>query len=214
MRLIMLGAPGAGKGTQSIKLSEKYNIPQISTGDIFRKNIKNETVLGKKAKEYIDAGKLVPDELVCDLVADRLNESDCTNGFILDGFPRTVYQADALSLILEKQNLYIDYVINIKIDDELIVDRMSKRRVCPSCNATYTLSDVPDEICSKCKNKVIQRDDDKEETVKARLKVYHEQTEPLVEYYTKKNLIVNIDGSKSVADTYNAICLAINSQGV
>lgn len=211
MRLIMLGAPGAGKGTQSIKLSEKYNIPQISTGDIFRKNIKNETVLGKKAKEYIDAGKLVPDELVCDLVADRLNESDCTNGFILDGFPRTVYQADALSLILEKQNLYIDNVINIEIDDNLIIDRMSKRRVCPSCNATYTKSDVPDEICPKCKNKVIQRDDDKEETVKARLKVYHEQTEPLVEYYTKKNLIVNIDGSKSVADTYNAICLAINS---
>lgn len=214
MRLIMLGAPGAGKGTQSIKLAEKYNIPQISTGDIFRHNIKNETTLGKKAKEYIDDGKLVPDELVCDLVADRLKESDCSNGFILDGFPRTVYQADALSEILESQNISIDYVINIEIDDDIIVNRMSKRRVCPSCNATYTLDDVSDGICLKCKSEVIQRDDDKEETVKARLDVYHKQTEPLVEYYTNKGLIVNIDGSKSVIDTYNAIILAIESQGV
>ena len=210
MNIIMLGAPGAGKGTQAIRICDQYNIPQISTGDIFRNNIKNNTELGKKAKEYIDAGKLVPDSLVCDLVADRLNEDDCKNGFVLDGFPRTIGQADALEEILNKENKKIDYVLNVEVSDNDIVDRMSKRRMCPKCQATFSTITAPDGICKKCGTELIIRDDDKEETVLKRLETYHEQTEPLIDYYRNKGNLYDIDGSKKHDEVYASILSVIS----
>ncbi|MCD8020035.1 MAG: adenylate kinase [Clostridiales bacterium] len=198
MKIIMLGAPGAGKGTQAKKLAARYGIPHISTGDIFRMNIKNNTELGKKAKGYMDAGGLVPDELVVDLVVDRIKDQDCMKGFILDGFPRTIPQAEALDYALNNQNEKIDYAINIDISDEAIIERMSGRRACVGCGATYHIVNLPSKVegvCDNCGEKLILRDDDKPETVKKRLEVYHEQTQSLIDYYNKKGLILNIDGT-------------------
>ena len=174
MKIIMLGAPGAGKGTQAKQIADKYSIPHISTGDIFRVNIKNGTELGKKAKKYMDEGGLVPDELVCDLVVDRISQDDCTNGFILDGFPRTIPQAEALTVALEKHNTTMDHAINIDVPDEAIISRMSGRRACVNCGETYHIVFNPTKVegkCDRCGEEIVQRDDDKPETVKNRLPV-------------------------------------------
>ena len=208
MKIIMLGAPGAGKGTQAKKLSEKYGIPHISTGDIFRANIKNNTELGQKAKGYMDAGQLVPDELVVDLVVDRIKEKDCFKGFILDGFPRTIPQAEALDYALNNQNEKIDYAINVEVPDENIVKRMGGRRACVGCGATYHLvyaAPKKEGICDNCGAELILRDDDKPETVQKRLGVYHEQTQPLIDYYTKKGILKEVDGTMDMGDVFKAI---------
>lgn len=197
----MLGAPGAGKGTQASVLSQKYSIPHISTGDIFRANIKEGTELGKKAKGYIDKGLLVPDELVVDIVADRLQKEDCNDGYVLDGFPRTIPQAEALDTVLETKGTSIDYVISVEVADEIIVDRMSGRRVCPKCGEPYHHEfKIPavDNVCDRCGETLIQREDDQPATVLKRLKVYHEQTQPLIDYYSKKGILVKVDGTKDV----------------
>ena len=209
MKIIMLGAPGAGKGTHAKKITEKYGIPAISTGDIFRENIKNGTELGKKAKEYMDAGNLVPDELVCDLVVDRLKQDDCKNGYILDGFPRTIPQAEALTAALAKNDDAIDYALEIFIEDQAIIDRMSGRRVCKSCGATYHVVNIPPKtegVCDECDGELIVRDDDAPETVKKRLDVYHEQTAPLIDYYKKQGILKVIDGSKGLDTCFEEIC--------
>ena len=208
MKIIMLGAPGAGKGTQAKKLSEKYGIPHISTGDIFRANIKNNTELGQKAKGYMDAGQLVPDELVVDLVVDRIKEKDCFKGFILDGFPRTIPQAEALDYALNNQNEKIDYAINVEVPDENIVNRMSGRRACVDCGATYHIAYAPtskEGICDKCGGGLILRDDDKPETVLKRLGVYHEQTQPLIDYYTEAGILKEVDGTIDINDVFAEI---------
>lgn len=208
MKIIMLGAPGAGKGTQAKKIAEKYGIPHISTGDIFRANIKNGTELGQKAKTYMDQGLLVPDELVVDLVVDRVKQSDCEKGYILDGFPRTIPQAEALDNALEAINDKVDYAINIEVPDEVIINRMSGRRACLKCGATYHVVNIPTKvegICDVCGGEVILRDDDKPETVKKRLNVYHDQTLPLVDYYTKKDILVEFDGTKDLMEVFNEI---------
>lgn len=208
MKIIMLGAPGAGKGTQAKMLADKYEIPHISTGDIFRANIKDGTELGKKAKTYMDQGLLVPDELVCDLVVDRVKQDDCTKGYILDGFPRTIPQAESLDAALAAIDSKIDYAVNVEVPDENIVRRMSGRRACVSCGATYHIVHIPTKvegICDRCGSELILRDDDKPETVTKRLNVYHEQTQPLIEYYTKKDALVEIDGTKDMNDVFNAI---------
>lgn len=208
MKIIMLGAPGAGKGTQAKKIAEKYSIPHISTGDIFRANIKNGTELGCKAKTYIDQGLLVPDELVVDLVVDRLEQQDCKNGCVLDGFPRTIPQAEALDQSLAAKGQSIDYVINVEVPDENIVNRMSGRRACSTCGATYHITFAPTKeegVCDACHGDLILREDDKPETVRKRLCVYHEQTQPLVDYYTAKNLLVEVDGTVDIQDVFAAI---------
>ena len=206
MKIIMLGAPGAGKGTHAKKITEKFGIPAISTGDIFRENIKNGTELGKKAKEYMDAGNLVPDELVCDLVVDRLKQDDCKNGYILDGFPRTIPQAEALTAALAKDDDAIDYALEIFIEDQAIIDRMSGRRVCKSCGATYHVVNIPPKTEGVCDGELIVRDDDAPETVKKRLDVYHEQTAPLIDYYKKQGILKVIDGSKGLDTCFEEIC--------
>ena len=209
MKIIMLGAPGAGKGTQAKMISDKYGIPHISTGDIFRANIKNGTELGKKAKTYMDQGLLVPDELVVDLVVDRVAQADCAKGYVLDGFPRTIPQAEALDAALEKMGSKVGYAINVEVPDENIVTRMSGRRACVSCGATYHIVHIPPKtegICDRCGAKLILRDDDKPETVKKRLAVYHEQTQPLIDYYTKQNVLVEVDGTKDMEEVFAAIC--------
>ena len=209
MKIIMLGAPGAGKGTHAKKITEKFGIPAISTGDIFRENIKNGTELGKKAKEYMDAGNLVPDELVCDLVVDRLKQDDCKNGYILDGFPRTIPQAEALTAALAKNDDAIDYALEIFIEDQAIIDRMSGRRVCKSCGATYHVVNIPPKtegVCDECDGELIVRDDDAPETVKKRLDVYHEQTAPLIDYSKKQGILKVIDGSKGLDTCFEEIC--------
>ena len=201
MKIIMLGAPGAGKGTQAKKLSEKYGIPHISTGDIFRANIKNNTELGLTAKGQLDAGQLVPDELVVDLVVDRIKEKDCFKGFILDGFPRTIPQAEALDYALNNQNEKIDYAINVEVPDENIVHRMGGRRACIGCGATYHVEfNAPkvEDVCDTCGGELVLRDDDKPETVQKRLSVYHAQTQPLIDYYKKANVLVEVDGTQDI----------------
>ena len=208
MNIIMLGAPGAGKGTQAIQLAAKYQIPHISTGDIFRANIKQGTELGQKAKGYMDAGLLVPDELVCELVVDRLGQDDCTKGFILDGFPRTIPQAEALTEALDKVGSKIEYAINIDVPDENIVARMSGRRACVKCGATYHIVNIPTKvegICDKCGEPVVLRDDDKPETVQKRLEVYHDQTQPLIDFYEAKGVVKTIDGTQPMDQVFNAI---------
>lgn len=199
MKIIMLGAPGAGKGTQAKMISEKYGIPHISTGDIFRANIKNGTELGKKAKSYMDQGLLVPDELVVDLVVDRVQKEDCKEGYILDGFPRTIPQAEALDAALGEDK--IDYALDIEVPDDHIIKRMSGRRACVGCGATYHLVYNPTKtegVCDVCGEKLILRDDDKPETVQKRLDVYHEQTQPLIDYYKKAGCLVEMDGTVDI----------------
>ena len=196
MKIIMLGAPGAGKGTQAKKIAAKYGIPHISTGDIFRANIKNGTELGKKAKTYMDQGLLVPDELVVDLVVDRVNQDDCENGYVLDGFPRTIPQAEALTEALEKMGQKVDFAIDVNVPDENIVKRMGGRRACVTCGATYHMVYAPTKkegICDTCGGELILRDDDKPETVQKRLNVYHDQTQPLIDYYTSQGILRTVD---------------------
>lgn len=208
MKIIMLGAPGAGKGTQAKKIAEKYSIPHISTGDIFRANIKNNTELGQKAKTYMDKGELVPDELVVDLIMDRFKEADCANGYVLDGFPRTIPQAEALDKALTANNEAVDFAINVEVPDENIINRMSGRRACVGCGATYHIQfNAPkvEGVCDTCGEKLILRDDDKPETVKNRLSVYHEQTQPLIDYYSKKGVLAEVDGTQAMDDVFNAI---------
>lgn len=208
MKIIMLGVPGAGKGTQAKKIAEKYGIPHISTGDIFRANIKNGTELGKKAKTYMDEGLLVPDELVVDLVVDRVQQEDCKNGYVLDGFPRTIPQAEALDKALAELGEKMDYAINVEVPDENIVNRMSGRRACVGCGATYHIVHAPtkvENICDTCGGELILRDDDKPETVLKRLGVYHEQTQPLIQYYTDKDILVEVDGTVDLEDVFKAI---------
>ena len=208
MKIIMLGAPGAGKGTQAKKIADKYQVPHISTGDIFRANIKNGTELGKKAKTYMDQGLLVPDELVVDLVVDRLAQDDCKNGCVLDGFPRTNPQAESLDAALAAKGEAIDYAIDVDVPDENIINRMSGRRACVACGATYHIVHIPTKvegICDRCGEALILRDDDKPETVKKRLDVYHEQTQPLIDYYTKKNVLKSVDGTQDMETVFQSI---------
>ena len=208
MKLIMLGAPGAGKGTQAKRIAAKYGIPHISTGDIFRANIKNGTELGKQAQTYMDQGLLVPDELTVDLVIDRLAQDDCKYGYILDGFPRTIPQAEALDAALAKLGEKMDYAIDVDVPDENIVSRMSGRRACTGCGATYHIVYNPSkkgECCEVCGEKLILRDDDKPETVQKRLNVYHEQTQPLIDYYTKQSILRTVDGTQDMNDVFAEI---------
>ena len=205
MKIIMLGAPGAGKGTQAKKIAEKYHIPHISTGDIFRANIKNGTELGKKAKTYMDQGLLVPDELTVDLVIDRVGQDDCKDGYILDGFPRTIPQAECLDAALEKRGEKVDFAIDVEVPD---VNRMSGRRACVGCGATYHIKYNPtkvDGVCDACGEKLVLRDDDKPETVQKRLGVYHDQTQPLIDYYTKSGVLKEVDGTVDMEDVFQAI---------
>lgn len=204
----MLGAPGAGKGTQAKQIADKYGIPHISTGDIFRANLKQGTELGKKAKEYMDQGLLVPDELTCDLVMDRIGQEDCKNGFVLDGFPRTIPQAEALDKALANINEKMDYAVDVDVPDENIVNRMSGRRACINCGATYHIVSIPTKvegICDRCGEKVVLRDDDQPETVKKRLNVYHEQTQPLIDYYKKQDILRTVDGTQPMEQVFGAI---------
>ena len=208
MNIIMLGAPGAGKGTQAKKIAAKYDIPHISTGDIFRANIKNGTELGNKAKTYMDQGLLVPDELVVDLVVDRVQQDDCKNGYVLDGFPRTIPQAEALDKALAALGDKVDYAIDVNVPDETIVNRMGGRRACVGCGATYHLVYAPTKtegICDVCGKELILRDDDKPETVQKRLNVYHEQTQPLIDYYTNAGILKTVDGTVDINDVFAAI---------
>ncbi len=208
MKIIMLGAPGAGKGTQAKMIAEKYGIPHISTGDIFRANIKEGTPLGKEAKGYMDKGQLVPDELTVKILLDRVAKDDCKNGYVLDGFPRTIPQAEVLDKALTELNDKVDFAIDVDVPDENIVRRMGGRRACVTCGATYHIEHVPPKkegICDKCGSELILRDDDKPETVQKRLSVYHEQTQPLIEYYTKKNILKTVDGTVDMMDVFKAI---------
>ena len=205
MNIIFLGPPGAGKGTQAVRVCERLGIPQISTGDILRKAMKDGTPTGLAAKRYIDAGALVPDEVVIDIVRERLTEDDCKNGYLLDGFPRTVQQADALAGFAT-----IDAVIDIDVSDEKLIERLSGRRVCPACGGTYHVSRLAgSNICERCGGELIQRNDDKPETVLSRLKVYHAQTAPLIEWYTDKGLLRVVDGSQPMDDCFAAILSAL-----
>ena len=208
MKIVMLGAPGAGKGTQADKIAEKYNIPHISTGDIFRSNIKAGTELGKKAKSFIDQGLLVPDEVTIGMLLDRIHEADCENGYILDGFPRTIPQAESLTAALEENGEAIDFALDVEVPDANIVNRMAGRRACLKCGATYhTEFAAPKKegICDKCGSELVLRDDDKPETVQKRLEVYHEQTQPLIDYYKKKGVLHAIDGTLSMETVFKNI---------
>ena len=208
MKIIMLGAPGAGKGTQAKQIAGKYSIPHISTGDIFRANIKNGTDLGKKAKEYMDQGLLVPDELTCDLVMDRIQQDDCKDGFVLDGFPRTIPQAEALDAALTKIGEKMDYAIDVDVPDENIVNRMSGRRACLDCGATDHIVSLPPKTegkCDHCGSDLVLRDDDKPETVQKRLTVYHEQTQPLIDYYKNQGILKSVDGTQPMEAVFTAI---------
>ena len=208
MRIIMLGAPGAGKGTQAKKIAAKYNIPHISTGDIFRANIKEGTELGKKAKTYMDQGLLVPDELTCDLVVDRIGQADAVNGYVLDGFPRTIPQAECLTNALNKLGSKIDYAIDVDVPDSAIVTRMGGRRACLKCGATYHIeyaAPKQEGICDVCGEALVLREDDKPETVQKRLDVYHEQTQPLIDYYQGQGVLRTVDGTKDLEEVFGQI---------
>lgn len=208
MKIIMLGAPGAGKGTQAEKIAEKYQIPHISTGDIFRANISAGTALGKKAEGYIDQGLLVPDELVVDLVVDRIHQQDCVKGYVLDGFPRTIPQAQYLDKALKEMGTDVKWAIDVHVPDENIIRRMSGRRACLHCGATYHVeyaAPEKDGVCDKCGEALVQREDDHPETVKKRLEVYHEQTQPLIAYYREKGILKVIDGTMDLEDVFKCI---------
>jgi adenylate kinase len=208
MNLVLLGPPGAGKGTQATKIAEKYNIPHISTGDIFRKNVKEGTPLGKKAQEYMSKGELVPDDLVIELVEDRLTDDDCKGGFLLDGFPRTVYQAEKFDVYLKEKNSAIDKVLDIDVEKDILIDRMIGRRVCKNCGATYHVKNMPPKkegICDVCGGEIYQRADDTLETVSNRLQVYLEQTSPLIDYYEKAGNIAHINGAGALDKVFSKI---------
>ncbi|MDE6212221.1 MAG: adenylate kinase [Lachnospiraceae bacterium] len=208
MKIIMLGAPGAGKGTQAKKIAETYNIPHVSTGDIFRMNIKNGTELGMEAKKYMDQGLLVPDELTVRILLDRVAQDDCKNGYVLDGFPRNIPQAEVLEDALSKLGDQIDYAIDVEVADENIIRRMSGRRACLSCGATFHIEHVPPKkegVCDQCGQELVLRDDDKPETVKNRLQVYHEQTQPLIDFYSGKGVLRTVDGTQDMQDVFDAI---------
>lgn len=208
MKIVMLGAPGAGKGTQAKRIAEKYSIPHISTGDIFRANIKNGTELGKKAKEYMDKGLLVPDELTLDLIMSRFAEADCANGYVLDGFPRTIPQAEALTKALKDINDKLDYAVNVEVPDESIINRMSGRRACLACGGTYHIVYNPTKkegICDACGGELVLRADDQPETVKNRLNVYHNQTQPLIDYYKAEGIFEEVDGTQDMNKVFEDI---------
>ena len=208
MKIIMLGAPGAGKGTQAKMIADKYQVPHVSTGDIFRANIKNGTELGMEAKKYMDQGQLVPDELTVKILLDRVAQPDCKNGYVLDGFPRTIPQAEVLDKALAELSESIDYAINVDVPDENIVRRMSGRRACLSCGATYHIEHIPPKkegICDTCGQELVLRDDDKPETVLNRLDVYHKQTQPLIDFYTEKGVLRTVDGTVDMQDVFGAI---------
>lgn len=208
MKIILLGPPGAGKGTQAKSISNRYSIPHISTGDIFRKNISENTPLGIEAKKYMDNGQLVPDEVTINMVKDRLQEDDCRNGYLLDGFPRTVSQAESLQSFLEERGEALDSALLIYVPRDFILERMTGRRVCPSCGASYHIKFNPavDEKCELCGTEVVQRKDDTAETVEERLDVYERQTQPLIDYYKEKNLLSQVDGTKAINEVFEDIC--------
>lgn len=215
MRLILLGPPGAGKGTQAVSISEKYKIPHISTGDIFRYNIKNQTDLGKKAKTYMDQGLLVPDEVVVEIVEDRLKEPDCKEGFLLDGFPRTVNQAKSLEVVLDNMNTELDKVVNIEVDKDILIRRAVGRRICRNCGATYHIEFNPPKkpgICDKCGGELYQRDDDNEKTVAKRIEVYLDETQPLIDFYQERNKLVTVDGNKEISAVFEEIVQALEGK--
>ena len=212
MNLILLGPPGAGKGTQAVKVVEKYNVPHISTGDIFRANIKNGTELGLKAKEYMDRGELVPDDLVCDIATSRLLEPDCENGFLLDGFPRTVYQAEKLDAFLAEHGKKVDKVLDIAVEKEELMTRLLGRRVCKACGASFHVKNMPPKVegvCDNCGGELIQRADDNAETVGNRIEVYEAQTMPLINYYEKAGNIAHIDGATGLDNVFADIVKAL-----
>lgn len=212
LRAVLLGPPGAGKGTQAVKLVDKYQVPHISTGDIFRKNISEGTELGVKAKSYIDAGKLVPDELTCEIVTSRLLEDDCANGFLLDGFPRTIFQADKLDQFLKENGMKLDIVINLSVPSEQIISRLSGRRICRRCGASYNIVTIPPKkegVCDRCGGELYQRKDDAPETVASRLKTYDEQTAPLVDYYKNTGALADFDGTKDAEAIFGDIVQTI-----
>ena len=208
MKIIMLGAPGAGKGTQAKMIADQYGMPHVSTGDIFRANIKEGTELGKEVKSYMDQGLLVPDELTVKILLDRVGKEDCQNGFILDGFPRTIPQAEVLDKALAELGDAIDYAINVDVPDEHIIGRMTGRRACLTCGATYHIVHIPprqEGICDGCGKELVLRDDDKLETVRKRLDVYHEQTQPLIAYYQEKGILRTINGTAEMQDVFKEI---------
>ncbi len=208
MKIIMLGAPGAGKGTQAKMIADKYSVPHISTGDIFRANIKNGTELGMEAKKYMDQGLLVPDELTVKILLDRVAQADCENGYVLDGFPRTIPQAQVLDKALTELGDKIDYAVNVDVPDENIINRMSGRRACLACGGTYHIVHIPPKkegVCDKCGQELVLRDDDKPETVKNRLDVYHKQTQPLIDFYTEKGVLKTVDGTVDMQDVFASI---------
>lgn len=214
MKIIMLGAPGAGKGTQAKKIAEKYQIPHISTGDIFRANIKGGTELGMKAKSYMDQGGLVPDDVTIGMLLDRIQEADCSNGYVLDGFPRTIPQAESLTKALSEMGETMDYAINVDVPDENIINRMAGRRACLACGATYHIvynAPKQEGICDVCGEKLVLRDDDKPETVQKRLGVYHEQTQPLIEYYGNAGILVSVDGTKDLNEVFKDIVTVLGA---
>ncbi|EUC51995.1 adenylate kinase [Mogibacterium timidum] len=215
LRAVLLGPPGAGKGTQAAKVIEKYNVPHISTGDIFRANIKEGTELGKKAQGYINEGKLVPDELVVDLVTDRLQQDDCKDGFLLDGFPRTILQAEQLDEFLSKNGQKLDIVLNFKVRKDVLVERISGRRVCKACGASFHVVNVPPKkegICDRCGGELIQRKDDNRETVENRINVYESETAVLIGYYEKQGVLVDFDGEKSHEEVFADVVKAIEAK--
>ncbi|OPJ60649.1 adenylate kinase [Clostridium oryzae] len=214
MKIVIMGPPGAGKGTQAKSISHKYSIPHISTGDIFRKNISEKTELGNRAKSYMDNGELVPDDITISLVVDRITQSDCKDGFLLDGFPRTTFQAVALDEHLKKNEDYLDAVILLDLPKKFILDRMTGRRVCTTCGASYHIKYNPPRVagkCDVCGSAIIQRKDDIEDTVKERLEVYDLQTQPMLEYYNKRGILKNIDGTQSIDSVFQSICNVLNS---
>jgi len=208
MNIVLFGPPGAGKGTQAKELTKKYGIPHISTGDILRANVRDGTELGMKAKEYMDRGELVPDTVLIGLIRNRLNEPDCKEGYLLDGYPRTIPQADALDIILLEIGKPLDVVINIDVSDDSLVERLSGRRTCPTCGESYHVVFNPPEqqgVCDACSSQLYQRDDDREEVIRQRLAVYNQKTKPLIDYYAKADILVNIDGSRSVDEVFRAV---------
>ena len=214
MKIVLLGPPGAGKGTQAKSISNRYSIPHISTGDIFRKNISEGTPLGIEAKSYMDKGQLVPDEVTINMVKDRLTWEDCKNGYLLDGFPRTVAQAEALEGFLADRNEKLDTALSIEVPSSFILERMTGRRVCPSCGASYHVKFNPptkDGVCDVCGSDIVQRKDDTEETVSERLDVYERQTQPLIDFYNDKNLLSTVDGTKAINEVFESICSILGS---